>query len=273
MPILCSSGRQYQKIYRRGILKTFAAIQLDSPKVMPYFGVASFFESSFADFLHTILAVTRLYKVNDFRKRIFCRKKTLGTEIVHSDLEIVANPVLSMGISYKFDILEVTDNVALRFLTMLNFVLKNEEVDFIWHSNVSTYLNLNRMQKFLDGVSQDLFYAGTIGNYRDFHFVSGASVCLSRDTAELVILHKQDWDYSLPWDVALGKLLHSLAVYPNPLGLILLLHVNEVARLPDVVLNNTINFRCKAGIWSRKDHEIMKAIHKRLLSVDIDKVN
>jgi hypothetical protein len=267
VPVLCSSGRQYRTIYRLGILQTYAFNQMNSPKVIPYFGVSSFFDSTFKDFVNTGLSLARLSRLKLLRTRVVSRIPAEISLENHLVPKTDFQPDLIDSFSLRFNIRETTENVANRFLVMLDWILKNEDVDFIWHSNISTYLNLSRMQIFLDGVSQDFFYAGAIGDFDEFSFVSGASVCLSRDTAELVISNQKNWDFSLPWDVALGKLLHGLSVAPTPIERIDLLRVSEVSQLPDEVLKNTINFRCKAGGWKRIDHEIMKSIHERLFNL------
>jgi hypothetical protein len=240
----------------------------NSPKVIPYFGTTTILKSTLTDSIHTFLALTRLIQF----RRIWTSINTNRISAISSDnfLKKPVSPsvVVVDEVSLKFEIPETTGNVALRFLEIIDWILVNEEVDFIWHSNISTYLNLDLMQSFLNSNSSKLYYAGVVGDYLDFSFVSGASVCLGRDTAELIILNRNQWDYSLPWDVALGKLLDSLSVKPALIARIDLTDTGDVYLLSDEQLRMTINFRCKSGSWRRRDYKIMSLLEARFSTLD-----
>ena len=264
VPVLCSSSLQYRSIYRHGILKTFASKSYESPKVIPYFGSISTVNSTIVDTIHTTLAVARISRISRILRFLNTNSAPVSGERIVSEKNVDIAVTSLDEISLRFDIPETTGNVAHRFLEVLKWILLNEQVDFIWHSNISTYLNLDRMQYCLNDVSSSLYYAGVIGEYDDFTFVSGASVCLGRDTAELIISHRNEWDFSLPWDVALGKLLHSLSVLPTFIDRVDLKDERDVFCLSDDQLYMSINFRCKACTWKRRDHKIMKLLHSRI---------
>ncbi len=268
VPVLCSSSLKYRYVYRLGVLKTFGASKPESPKVIPYFGSISIFRSTLVDTIHTVLALTKLIRFRRVWISINTNRRASHTSEIPTKDDFVSSVVIVDGSSLKFEIQETTGNVALRFLEMLDWILVNEQVDFIWHSNISTYLNLKRMQEFLDQVDSELYYAGIIGEFSEFSFVSGASVCLGRDSAELVISNRKQWDFSLPWDVALGKLLHDLNVKPTLINRVDLMDPKNVQHLSDEQLRMTINFRCKSGRWIRRDHKIMKLLHSRISILD-----
>lgn len=268
VPVLCSSSLKYRNVYRLGVLKTFGASKTESPKVIPYFGSISILRSTPIDSIHTILALTKLIQFRRVWALINTNRKTSHSSEFSMKEDSVASVIIVDGRSLKFEIQETTGNVALRFLEMVDWILVNEPADFIWHSNISTYLNLRRMQEFLNQVDSELYYAGIVGEYSEFSFVSGASVCLGRDTAELVILNRKHWDYSLPWDVALGKLLHNLNVKVSLINRVDLMEPKNVQLLSDEQLRTTINFRCKSGRWIRRDHKIMNLLHSRISILD-----
>lgn len=268
VPVLCSSSLQYRQIYRSGILKTYGSKSYNSPKVVPYFGSVLTFKSRVVDAVFTDFPDGRISRIRRI-ERFFNTNSGLASDKCvslgeHPDLRVTRFDEISL----RFDIPETKENVAHRFLEILNWILLNEHVDFIWHSNISTYLNLDQMQSFLNDVNSNLYYAGVIAEHDYFAFVSGASVCLGKDTAELVITNRNKWDFSLPWDVALGKLLHNLAVLPTFIDRVDLKDQSEVFHLSDNQLKSSINFRCKSGTWKRRDYKIMKVLHARLGLLD-----
>jgi hypothetical protein len=236
--------------------------------VIPYFGKSTTWKSVFVDSIHASIAWTRLILPRQIRSL----KTSNGRSTVFSDGSFGDDSrkydVSTGEVSVRFDIAETSGNFALRFLEMLDWVLETQQVDFIWHSNISTYLNLNRLQVFLNENESKFYYAGVIGNYLNFDFVSGASVCLGRDTAQLVVLNRNQWDHSLLWDVALGKLLNEHSIRPTVIDRIDLTETKEVQFLSEDQLKTTINFRCKSGRWRRKDHKIMNLLHERYIALE-----
>jgi hypothetical protein len=260
VPVLCSSGIQYRVIYYRGILQTFAHPQRSSPRVIPYFGVRTLLALSFFDHFNRKAAVLGTGRLDKFISMLF-RKASERFPVESS-----SNPNIPArdGIAMRFPIRESAKNVPKRFLVLLNWLIETQEFDFVWHSNISTYLNLEAMDKHLEKVSEEFYYAGVIGTYENFGFVSGASVCLGRDTVKLILTNADKWDYSLLWDVSLGKLLHSLNVVPSEIPRVDISKPSQASTISEEILRSTINFRCKSGRWVRRDHKIMDVIHKRL---------
>ena len=260
MPVLCSSGKQYRAIYQRGVLKTFANPQKTTPQVIPYFGVRTLLDFGFFDRFNREVAVLGTGRLDKFLSRFYQRA------LERFPVESSSNPNIPLrdGIAIRFPIRESARNVPQRFLVLLNWLMETQEFDFVWHSNISTYLNLGAMDKHLERVSEKFYYAGVIGNYEDFGFVSGASVCLGRDTVKLILANTDKWDNSLLWDVSLGKLLHSLNVVPSEIPRLDISKPSQALAISEEILRSTINFRCKSGRWVRRDHKIMGAIHKRL---------
>ena len=258
VPVLCSSGKQYRAIYQRGVLKTFANPQKTTPQVIPYFGVRSSVTQNPILMLRRILTQLREGRKDQF---------VAGVEsLQHWEdwLNLKKYSPDSDGIALRFPIEESSKNFHKRFLVLLNWLIETKDFDFIWHSNVSTYLNLAAMESHLEKVTAKFYYAGVIGDYENYKFVSGASVCLSRETVKLILDNSRHWDFTLNWDVSLGKLLSNLDITPSQIERVDVSSKSQAWKLGDDDLNKTINFRCKSGRWIRRDYKIMRIIHKRL---------
>ncbi len=84
--------------------------------------------------------------------------------------------------------------------------VENLEFDYIYRTNVSSYLDLPGMNGFIESKPLSNFYAGTIGNHQGVNFASGSGYFISRDLVIEVIRNQKFWDHNLIDDVSLGKL-------------------------------------------------------------------
>ena len=157
-----------------------------------------------------------------------------------------------------FNIEETPENVEIRFLSALRWAIDETEFDYIWHTNVSTYLNIPAVLDFLRLAGKNNFYGGFLGN-SDVDFVSGAGICLSRDVVERILREKFP-DISDFWDVNLGYLMQELNIQPISIQRIEFTTVGEITHFSEEELLQNLNFRCKTK-WNRTgDIEIMKAL-------------
>jgi len=66
----------------------------------------------------------------------------------------------------------------------IEFLLNNIEFDFIFRTNLSSVVNLNKLYGLLN---TDIQSAGVIGKTQNGKFLSGAGILLNRDVCKLII--------------------------------------------------------------------------------------
>ena len=97
--------------------------------------------------------------------------------------------------------------IGAKTLHAFEISLRNCEFDYIFRTNVSSYLDLKGLQQFVEDKPRNGFYAGAIGNHQGVNFASGCGYFISRDLVNSVIEKRDLWDHNLIDDVSLGKLL------------------------------------------------------------------
>lgn len=142
--------------------------------------------------------------------------------------------------------------------------IRELDFDYIFRTNVSSYLDLKGLQRFVAAKPRNSFYAGAIGNHEGIDFASGCGYFISRDLVIKVLSNRELWDHNYIDDVSLGKLLTQD----------LNIDIQEVKRVDlnstgldmDRIIDNslsTFHYRCKA---TNPDVtiQIMKSLHKLL---------
>jgi hypothetical protein len=184
-------------------------------------------------------------------------------------INIFANRINLKKSNVDFKEKEITSKVpdlysliGAKTLDAFDISVQNFEFDYIYRTNVSSYLDLAGLQHFVNDKPRENFYGGAIGNHQGIYFASGCGYFISRDLVIETLRKRALWDHNLIDDVALGKLLtRDLHV-----------DIQEVKRIdldsPEIDLDkinnnnrNIFHYRCKA---SNPDTtiQIMRALHK-----------
>lgn len=98
-------------------------------------------------------------------------------------------------------------NIGYKTLNLFDYLLKNHDFDYIFRTNSSSYVDIEKLLTFIGDKPKEKFYSGVIGNYNNILFASGSGYFISRDLVELVVEQKDRWDHTLIDDVSLGKLM------------------------------------------------------------------
>lgn len=158
--------------------------------------------------------------------------------------------------------LPVTDELPAGRKTIACFeqVLRSHTFDLVFRTNCSSYIDLPNLRAFADEHARaDGFYCGRPGTFGELPFASGAGFFLSRDLVELVVDRRDEWDHSLPDDIALAGVLHrhGVALVPAP-------RVDYTsARQVGEVDTSQFMFRCKTeSPWRIGDIRIMLELHQ-----------
>jgi hypothetical protein len=138
------------------------------------------------------------------------------------------------------------------------------EFDYIFRTNVSSYLDLKGLQRFLEDKPRSGFYAGVVGNHQGINFASGCGYFISRDLVIKVLRNRDLWDHNLIDDVSLGKLLTE-ELYVD-IQQVRRIDLNSTDMNFDKIRDSrltTFHYRCKS-VDPRTTIQIMKTLHEIL---------
>lgn len=152
---------------------------------------------------------------------------------------------------------EGISNCGKKTIQAFKFINEKYNYQFIFRSNISSYVDLTLLLNSIDDKPKTKFYDGCIGNYGGVNFCSGCGYWLSKDLVDLILNNEQNWDHDLIDDVALGKLLTNLNIKPYGKAIRFDVTNNEQDIDP-----NYYHYRCKDLDGNRKNDIIrMNKIH------------
>lgn len=113
-----------------------------------------------------------------------------------------------IGDKLSLNIVDTYQNISHKTLLMYNYLYENSnKYDYIFRTNLSSYLDLDLLNEFIKDKPLNKFYCGIIGQYGEVKFASGSGYFISKDILEFIYKNKDRWDINVIDDVALGKLL------------------------------------------------------------------
>lgn len=150
-------------------------------------------------------------------------------------------------------------------IKMLDFVLKNYNFDFIFRTNLSSYVDLTSLLDYTKNIELKNCYMGYIGEHEKIIFASGAGILLTRDMVELLVSKQHMIDETLIDDVAFAKFFHDFNIHPKPLPRFTFpIYTNQDEHFFNAVKrSNHFHFRVKSNDPTRQnDCNRLKLIHK-----------
>jgi hypothetical protein len=144
-------------------------------------------------------------------------------------------------------------------LKSVNYVLKNEDFDFIFRTNMSSVVDLHKFYNLVINNKND--YSGVIGSHNNIKFASGAGILLSKKMCSNLITYKNLLNYNLLDDVSIGLLFQSNNVSIYPLTRFEAYNCeNNVNQITKEMIKNYYHFRCKSDTDNNKTLLLMKKI-------------
>lgn len=111
-------------------------------------------------------------------------------------------------------------NCTEKTLQAFKVVASNFDFDYIFRTNLGSYVSLNKIIAFLNGKPATSFYAGIIGVYKSnnevIKFASGSGFFLSKDIVQLIISKSTEVDHAIIDDLAFGKFMAAQHININP---------------------------------------------------------
>ena len=148
----------------------------------------------------------------------------------------------------------------IKTIKSIEFLLKTEEFDFIFRTNMSSVLDLNKLNILLENYTCD--YSGIIGYYHNnIKFVSGAGILLSKKICDYLINNKTSLNYNLMDDVSIGFFLQNNNININPLTRFECYNYeNNINIINKELITNYYHFRCKSDKDKNKTLLMMEKI-------------
>ncbi len=222
-----------------------------------------------------VLSTDSYHQLTNCQKATWGSKKVENVRVVYYYGRPVKNNTTE---DYYFDIREDHDTIGIKTLKAFEYFLK-EDFDYLFRVNSSSYVDQEKVLKWLEDKPKAEFYAGVSMNY-GIEFMHGSGYILSKDLVQLIVTQKTSMDTSIADDVSIGKLLsenkipfynkfrHCIIQYYEE-GVYDLWNTNEgdtiiYYKLSDFStehLHNSFHFRCKYIPDRSIDCKIMSKLH------------
>ena len=166
------------------------------------------------------------------------------------------------------DVNETLENIGYKTISMFEYLLKHFEFEYIYRTNLSSYLVQDKLLKYLDNKPREKFYNAVSIPFYPAKFGSGAGYFLSKDVVKTIVDLQDSWDHTLLDDVALGKFIAQNT--DIPLTDASRIDYTDSKDVPDYIDPKIYHFRCKTTTGDRNDDV---KIFKRLHSIYYDSSN
>jgi len=138
-------------------------------------------------------------------------RETWGSKL-HPDVGVIyyyggSNEIKMVDDKFYSNTPEGLYNIGYKTLNLFDYSLKNMKFDYIFRTNSSSYVNIEKLLDFIKDKPKEKFYSGVIGNHNGVNFASGSGYFISKDLVGLVVRERDKWDHTLIDDVSLGKLM------------------------------------------------------------------
>lgn len=102
------------------------------------------------------------------------------------------------------------ESISLKTLLAFDWVNDNCEFDYLFRTNTSSYVNVEKLLDFCKKNENNYLYRGRIisdvFNNKEISWASGAEILMSKLSFDVLINNKQSWNTALPDDVAIGSI-------------------------------------------------------------------
>jgi hypothetical protein len=151
-------------------------------------------------------------------------------------------------------------NVGAKTLAAFSHVLAQQEFDFLFRTNTSSYVNKALLSSFVNGLPRDAYYGGFVGWDAGIPYASGTGILLSRDLVEAAVRDPQ-WEFDYMDDVALGRSMHRAGIAVNDQPRIDLPSITDLEqRKPEEIAAHFL-VRCRSAHDRSQDAAIMRRVH------------
>jgi hypothetical protein len=105
-----------------------------------------------------------------------------------------------------------------KFILALEYCVNNFEFDYVYRTTCTSYIDVFKMHNYFSKLDvKEKLYDGARNQYNyQYPFIAGYHIMLSRDVAEVLVKHKQEFlNLKYPEDVVIGILITDILKYTN----------------------------------------------------------
>jgi len=126
----------------------------------------------------------------------------------------------------------------------INFCLQTQTFDFIFRTNMSSVVDLNKLNDLLK--NYNMHYSGVIGHCANIDFASGAGMLLSKPFCMFMTRQKHELDYALIDDVSIGLFCQQNKVQLTPLTRFeAYTYTHHLTSISKELIKDYYHFRCR----------------------------
>jgi len=158
-------------------------------------------------------------------------------------------------------------NILKKTLCAFDFIYKNFNFDFLFRTNISSYIHAKTFLKILNELPTAEHYSGVFGKHYGYPrkkghtFCSGSGYFLSKDVFNICIEKRMKIQKDLPDDVAIGDLLAKEKIERSSQPRF---DLDENIAYPKNIDKKHFHFRCKFPLDRSIDIKRMHLLHKVL---------
>lgn len=159
----------------------------------------------------------------------------------------------------QVDVPDIYPLIGLKTSRALLFCLKNFDFDYIYRTNVSSYVSIERLIHHISTVNKENYYAGVMGVENGIEFASGSGYLLSKDALAAMAPKFMEWDHLEIDDVSLGAIAKAADVGITVLNRLDITHEASISESEVLGREDTFHFRCKSDNYL-ETIKIMKSL-------------
>lgn len=134
------------------------------------------------------------------------RHNNIQSFFIMNKEDIIEDIILKDNIIYVKSNENLIPGILIKTIKSINFCIDNFDFDFIYRTNLSSFIILDKLYEFVKNNS--INYGGVIGVIDNFiNFASGSGFLISKETCKYLIENENFLLYNLIDDVAIGQLL------------------------------------------------------------------
>lgn len=201
-------------------------------------------------------------KMQDIWRKYMNNHPNIKSFFIKNDPTITEDVMLNENENtiYSKNIETYIHGILSKTLNAINYCFNNFDFDYIYRTNLSSMIELNKLYKYIS-TTDPFHYGAVIGNYNGILFGSGSGFFLSKEACiYLLINHRRLSDECIADDVCIGILLEPIY------GIKPIRRCNIESLCDDnyVIEDDLFHYRCKFDNDHSLTIDIMQKLYNKL---------
>jgi hypothetical protein len=171
-----------------------------------------------------------------------------GTNVYTKDFDEIKENILKFDCDENGSFGSWTPGILQKTIKGMEFIDSNYEYDYIFRTNLSSFLIFDNFIKIVESLENNKVYCGVINDYYIKKYISGAGIFISKDLVKYLINNENKLQYNIVDDVAIGYLLQTFIQNPLHRVDICINYFNENTAynyINEIINNNHYHVRIK----------------------------